>query len=170
MVLAHKGGKKKSRSFPIPSALDDGTSKTSSAVVGDSQTSLVGLVLVESPAALVVMDKEDYGEVVLCLTDGRGFSFPFGYLFPVALGDSRFSDWALHCVKDVCHAVGISCVGEGKKTLALLTAIEKEHRWEELDSLSSSKGYRELKNLECSINYDAKGASSSRGKGKAHAF
>jgi hypothetical protein len=32
------------------------------------------------------------------------------------------------------------------------------------------KGRRELLNLECSINYDSKGASSRRGKGKAHAF
>lgn len=31
------------------------------------------------------------------------------------------------------------------------------------------KGSRELLNLECSINYDAKGTSSSCGKGKAHA-
>jgi hypothetical protein len=30
------------------------------------------------------------------------------------------------------------------------------------------KGRRGLLNLECSINYDAKGASSRRGKGKAH--
>jgi hypothetical protein len=65
--------------------------------------------------------------------------------------------------------VGISCVGQ-EKTLALLTAIEKEDRREEVDSLSSSKGYMKLKNLECTINYDAKGVSSSRGKSKAHAF
>jgi hypothetical protein len=32
------------------------------------------------------------------------------------------------------------------------------------------KGRRELLNLECSINHDAKGASSRRGKGKTHAF
>jgi hypothetical protein len=30
------------------------------------------------------------------------------------------------------------------------------------------KGRRELLNLECSINYDAKGVSSKRGKGKTH--
>jgi hypothetical protein len=32
------------------------------------------------------------------------------------------------------------------------------------------KGRREILNLECSINNDAKGASSRRGKGKTHAF
>jgi len=31
------------------------------------------------------------------------------------------------------------------------------------------RGRRELLNLECSINYDAYGTSSRRGKGKAHA-
>jgi hypothetical protein len=76
----------------------------------------------------------------------------------------------MHCVKDICHVVGISCVGKENKTLTLLTAIEKEHRREELASLSNFKGYRELKNLECSINYDAKGVSSSCEKSKAHVF
>lgn len=32
------------------------------------------------------------------------------------------------------------------------------------------KGRRELLNIECSINYDSKGASSKHGKSKAHAF
>lgn len=31
-------------------------------------------------------------------------------------------------------------------------------------------GSRELKNLECSINYDAKRASPTSGKGKAHTY
>jgi hypothetical protein len=37
------------------------------------------------------------------------------------------------------------------------------------DTTQKVKGRRELLNLECSINYDAKGASSRCGKGKAHA-
>jgi hypothetical protein len=56
-------------------------------------------------------------------------------------------------------------VGHEEQTLAFLTSFEVDHRREELASLSSFKGMRELQNLECSINYDAKGASSSRGKG-----
>jgi hypothetical protein len=39
-----------------------------------------------------------------------------------------------------------------------------------VDLPRKGKGRRELLNLECSINYDSKGASSRRGKGKAHAF
>jgi hypothetical protein len=66
--------------------------------------------------------------------------------------------------------VGISCAGKEKKTSALLTAIIKMNIIRRKWIHSSSKGYKELKNLECSITYDAKGASSSRGKGQAHSF
>jgi hypothetical protein len=38
------------------------------------------------------------------------------------------------------------------------------------DTPRKLKGTRELLNLECSFNYDAKGASSRRGKGKVHAW
>jgi hypothetical protein len=63
-----------------------------------------------------------------------------------------------------------SHVGHEKQNLALLTAIGEEHCREELASLSNLgiKGSMELRNLECSINYDARGEFSSRGKGKAH--
>jgi hypothetical protein len=89
---------------------------------------------------------------------------------PVALGDSGYSDWALHCVKDFCPIVGISCEGHEEQTLALLTAIEEEHWHEEMSSLSNFKGCRELRNLEYSINYNARGESSCRGKSKACVF
>ena len=51
-------------------------------------------------------------------------------------GDSGYLDWALHCVKDMCLIVGISCGGREEQALALLTVIE-EHWREELASLSS---------------------------------
>jgi hypothetical protein len=43
--------------------------------------------------------------------------------------------------------------------MALLTVIEEEHRGEEWASLSNLgiKGSRKLRNLKCSINYDAIG-------------
>jgi hypothetical protein len=66
--------------------------------------------------------------------------------------------------------VGISCAGHVEQTVALLTALEEDHRQEELGSLSSFRGSRELKNLEFSINYEAKGTSSSHGKGRVHIF
>ncbi|KAF5464829.1 hypothetical protein F2P56_014879 [Juglans regia] len=49
----------------------------------------------------------------------------------------------------------------------LLTAIEGNHA---LETKSKFKKSRELKNLSWAINYDAKGASSSRGKAKGRAF
>jgi hypothetical protein len=66
--------------------------------------------------------------------------------------------------------VGISCAGHVEQTVALLTALEEDHRQEELGSLSSFRGSRELKNLEFSINYEANGTSSSHGKGRVHIF
>jgi hypothetical protein len=59
-------------------------------------------------------------------------------------------------------------VGYEKQFMALLTIIEERHCLEDSVSLYKlgNKGSRELRRLECSINYDAKGKSSSRGKGK----
>jgi len=52
------------------------------------------LVVVESLAALVVMDKEEEGEVALCLVDGEDGDSPssLDIYSPIALGDSGFSD------------------------------------------------------------------------------
>jgi hypothetical protein len=47
-------------------------------------------------------------------------------------------------------------VGCEEQTLALSTAIEEDHQREDLASLSNFKGSWELKNLECSINYNAR--------------
>jgi len=53
--------------------------------------------------------------------------------------------------------------------LALLTFLEEERRTEELGALLSgdTKGKREVKNMESSVNYDARGSCSNRGKRKA---
>jgi hypothetical protein len=60
-------------------------------------------------------------------------------------------------------------VGHKLQLLALLTFLEEEGRNEEVGALSSGgkKGKREVKNLESSVNYDARGSCSSSGKRKA---
>jgi hypothetical protein len=52
--------------------------------------------------------------------------------------------------------------------LALLTHIEAERRNGAVEAMSGcgTKGKREVENLKCSINYDARGSCSSRGRGK----
>lgn len=52
--------------------------------------------------------------------------------------------------------------------MALLIVLEEEHCYDVLASpfKHGTKGSRELKNLECSIKFDARGDCSSRGKGK----
>jgi hypothetical protein len=59
-------------------------------------------------------------------------------------------------------------VGHRLQLLAFLTFLEEERRKDALGALfrSGTKGKREVKNLECSVNYDARGVLSSRGKRK----
>jgi hypothetical protein len=60
-----------------------------------------------------------------------------------------------------------SCYGgTGKGFLDFLTLVEEGQRQEVSVFAPEQKGKRELKNLECSINFDARGVGSSRIKGK----
>jgi hypothetical protein len=81
------------------------------------------------------------------------------------VGDFGYSE-VVQCVKGIHPILGISCGGKEKKLLDLLTVLEEEQCHEVLVSPSKPKGRRELKNLECSINFDARGDCYSRGKGK----
>ena len=80
------------------------------------------------------------------------------------VGESGYLD-VVQCAKEIYPIVGISCVGHRKRFLALLIFLEEEHHHEVLASPSIC-GSRELKNLECSINYDVRGSCSSCGIGK----
>jgi hypothetical protein len=62
--------------------------------------------------------------------------------------------------------LGVSHEGNVKCFLDFMTVIDAEHCLEAPVSSHKFKGSREVKNLECSINYDARGFSSSRGKAK----
>jgi hypothetical protein len=64
------------------------------------------------------------------------------------------------------NTLGVSHEGNVKGFVDFMTLIDAEHRLEALVSSSKFKGSREVKNLECSINYDARGFGSSRGKAK----
>jgi hypothetical protein len=69
--------------------------------------------------------------------------------------------------KEVIHSmnfapmVGLSWGGDDKRMLNLLSGIEKEKR--EL-AAPKVKGKRELKNLDCSLNFEASGRRSSQAK------
>jgi hypothetical protein len=64
------------------------------------------------------------------------------------------------------NTLGVSHKGTVKGFLDFMTLIDEEHRLEAPISSYKFKGSREVKNLECSINYDARGFGSSRGKAK----
>jgi hypothetical protein len=67
------------------------------------------------------------------------------------VGDFGYSE-VVQCSKEIFPIMGISCGGNEKKLLDLLTVLEEEQCPEVLVSPSKPKERRELKNLECSIN------------------
>ena len=58
---------------------------------------------------------------------------------------------------DLVSTLGLSFGGNEKPLLNLFSDIEENWNREEGVLVSSFKGKRELKNLECSINFDARG-------------
>jgi hypothetical protein len=59
------------------------------------------------------------------------------------------------------QTLGVSHEGNVKDFLDFMALIDEEHRREAPVSTSKFKGSREVKNLKCSINYDASGCGSS---------
>jgi len=62
--------------------------------------------------------------------------------------------------------LGVSHEGNVKDFLDFMALIDEEHRPKAPVFTSKFKGSHEVKNLECSINYDARDFGSSRGKAK----
>ena len=100
--------------------------------------------------------------------EGRLAVKPLNVLFPCVVNDSELLDWVVKCAEQIHSKVGITYVGQKWQFMALLTFLEIE-QFKELEdqTLSTSKRNKEVKNLECSINYDNRGErQSSRGKRK----
>jgi len=80
--------------------------------------------------------------------------------------------WVMERVKGYYKLVGVSCDQYEDKLLALFEQIEAKRVQSLADSLalattvSRVKGQREIKRLDCSINYDKKGEQSYRRRGK----
>jgi hypothetical protein len=93
---------------------------------------------------------------------------PLNVQFPFTVNESEFPDWVVKVAERIHSKVGVTYVGQKWEFMGLLTFLEKEHFKElESQSLYANKMNREVKNLECSINYDNRGdGQSSRGKRK----
>jgi hypothetical protein len=80
--------------------------------------------------------------------------------------------WVMERVKGYYKLVGVSCDQFEDKLLALFEQIEAKRDQSLVDSLalvtsvSGVKGQREIKRLDCSINYEKKGEQSYRRRGK----
>jgi hypothetical protein len=77
------------------------------------------------------------------------------------------SDWVLERISGFCKVVGISCPGLEEKMMELFNGIEAQRfsdrvRQNNNSSTMGNRGHREVKRLECSVNYDGKGGQSSR--------
>jgi hypothetical protein len=84
---------------------------------------------------------------------------PFNAYSP-ASGGLGHSNWVIQCANAIYPILGMSFAGHNLQLLAFLTCLEEERRIGD----GCTKGKREIKNLESSINYDAKGSCSNRGK------
>jgi hypothetical protein len=69
---------------------------------------------------------------------------------------SGYSDWVIQRANEIDPILGISFEGHKLQLLDFLSFIEEDRRLGEEGALSSGgkKGKREIKNFECSINYD----------------
>jgi hypothetical protein len=81
-------------------------------------------------------------------------------------GADRYSEVVVRSTA-VAPALGITFGGDEKRFMDLLSSIEEERHREDGGSVSRPKGWRERKNLECSLNFDVGGIGSSRGKNRA---
>jgi len=85
------------------------------------------------------------------------------------LGDDPMStEWVIERVKGFCKVVGMSCLCFEDKLMDLFNDIEA-HRYSNkvrhdnnLRAKFGNRGQREVKRLECSVNYDGKRGQSSR--------
>ena len=67
---------------------------------------------------------------------------------------------------EIAQALGISFGDNKKRFLDLMSEIEEGQHRVDGGSVLKPKGWRELKNLECSLNFDVGSIGSSRGKNK----
>jgi hypothetical protein len=80
-------------------------------------------------------------------------------------GVEGYSEVMLNAM-EVTPTLGLSFGGEEKRLNDIFLVIEEDWYCEDGVATSNTKGKRELKNLECSINFEARGSGYSRGKGK----
>jgi hypothetical protein len=77
-------------------------------------------------------------------------------------------EWVVERVKNFCKVIGLACSGFEDKLMELFKDIEAHQCSNRVghDNNLSAKfgncGQREVKRLECSVNYDGKGGQSSR--------
>jgi hypothetical protein len=87
--------------------------------------------------------------------------------YSLDLGGLGYLDWVMQSANEIYPIVGMTFVGHKLQLLAFLTCIEEERKEERRLGKVRTKGKREIKNLESSINYDAKGSRLSSGKRRA---
>jgi hypothetical protein len=67
---------------------------------------------------------------------------------------------------ELATTLGLTIGDDEKKLLSLFWVIEVDRDRDPGVSISNTKGKKEIKNLECSINFETRGCGSSRVKGR----
>jgi hypothetical protein len=126
--------------------------------------------------ALGEMDFREKGEgvnslaLVSCLEEDLGGDEMLEVL-PLAVVEkdigNESTDWVIERIRGFCKVVGISCPGFEEKLLDLFNVIETQRFSDRMRQFNSpspmrNRGQREVKRLECSVNYEGKGGQSSR--------
>lgn len=99
-------------------------------------------------------------------------SYPHAVLENSGYSSLEYSYRVLQRVKETHWIVGVLCVGFEEQFMAILRAIEasRSHKVSASSSKLGSKDNMKLRRLECSINYDCNGESSSRVKERKEGF
>jgi hypothetical protein len=162
----------------IPPFIQANSSFFSGGSVRSGMDSASGFTSFEGGEPLCVLRSENFGEeegqcseLVMSHDgeeEGQLAVEPLNVQYPYTVNESEFPDWVVKVAERIHSKVGVTYVGQKWEFMGLLTFLEKEHFKElEAQSLSANRKNREVKNLECSINYDNRGdGQSSHGKRK----
>jgi hypothetical protein len=87
----------------------------------------------------------------------------------MGLGMESLERWGLMALSAmwITPAIGMTFGGNKRRFIDILSVLEEGQHREDKDSVSKPKRWREQKNLECSINFDARGNGSSWDKSRA---
>jgi hypothetical protein len=171
-----------------PSCVGVAVGGSSGAETGVGETEILGGMVVygETPVQQNDMGKEREADQNFGVVErddiveewGEPETLEIQPLAIMGIGDhqSEARDWVLERILAFCQELGVVCDGYEKELMELFAAIEdsrinrKGRNGNKRGDKVGNRGNRELKRLECTVNYDAKGSVTASGKGRNGKF